>query len=520
MKTKKQTIVALIGLTVYLTTSPELFGQDGTLDLNFDTDGIVFADIGNSNNSAFSLVIQPDGKIVAAGVYFNGNENDFALMRFESDGSPDITFDTNGIAITQVGTNNDNAFALALQSDGKILAAGNGYGGSSGDFALVRYLSSGILDSTFDGDGMIFTDFNTNDDYGRSLVIQPDGKIIVAGYCFNVTDIDIAVARYLSDGSLDTTFNNDGKVITPIGNNDDWGRSVALQTDGKIVVAGYSFSGINMDMVIVRYLANGSLDTSFNNDGIVTLDIGSFENRAHSVIIQQDGKIVIAGFSENGVSSDYALARFTSNGMLDSTFNSVGIVTTDIANFSDEINSLIIQSDGKLVATGYSVNGSNYEFSMAKYHSDGSLDLSFDSDGKITTYLTSNYSYSYSAALQTDGKIVAAGSATLGFNADDFALVRYNNSISTGLSSNYKIVAELKIFPNPFIAQTSIHLETDLQNASAIIYNVHGVKVKELLNLNGKTISFYDTSLTEGIYFIHLIQDKTPLAQGKLIKFN
>jgi uncharacterized delta-60 repeat protein len=226
-----------------------------------------------------------------------------------------------------------------------------------------------------------------------------------------------------AEGDLDTSFDSDGKVTTDIGGIDNRARSVAIQSDGKIVAAGYSNPGSNYDFTLARYNTDGTLDTNFDSDGKVTTAIGSGTDQAFSVAIQSDGKIVAAGYSNNGSNDDFALVRYNTDGSLDTSFDSDGKVTTAIGGSDDRAHSVAIQSDGKIVVAGHSDNGSNEDFALVRYNTDGTLDTSFDSDGKVTTAIGSASDFARSVAIQSDGKIVAAGRST-GSN-DDFALVRY-----------------------------------------------------------------------------------------------
>ena len=247
--------------------------------------------------------------------------------------------------------------------------------------------AAGDLDTSFDSDGKVTTEVGSTDDFARSVAIQSDGKIVAAGFSSNGSDWDFALVRYNTDGSLDTSFDSDGKVTTAIGSGDDHAVSVAIQSDGKIVAAGYS-NGSNWDFALVRYNTDGSLDTNFDSDGKVTTAIGGGADYAVSVAIQSDGKIVAAGYS-NGSNFDFALVRYNTDGSLDTSFDSDGKVTTDFGSGSDYGSSVTIQSDGKIVAAGGSSNGSNRDFALVRYNTDGSLDTSFDSDGKVTTAIGS-----------------------------------------------------------------------------------------------------------------------------------
>jgi uncharacterized delta-60 repeat protein len=284
--------------------------------------------------------------------------------------------------------------------------------------------ASGSLDSSFDSDGKVITVFGASNESANSIAIQGDGKIVVAGASNNGANNEFAVARYNTNGSLDSSYDSDGKVTTTIGSNAE-AYSVAIQSDGKIVVAGNTNIGGRDTIAVARYNTDGSLDSSFDSDGKVTTTIGEADY-ATSVVVQSDGKIVVAGSSATGGNSDFALIRYNSDGSLDSSFDPA---ITPIGSSSDFGNSVAIQSDGKIVVAGSSNNGSDNEFAVARYNTDGSLDSSFDSDGKVTTAIGSG-DFAFSAAIQSDGKIVVVGSSNNGSD-DDFAILRYGQPAAT-----------------------------------------------------------------------------------------
>ena len=251
---------------------------------------------------ALGVAVQSDGRIVAAGGTSSPFGADFALARYKEDGSLDTTFDGDGKVTTDFG-GSDGASGIAIRGDGKIVAAGNG--GPTFDFAVARYNADGSLDSGFDGDGKVLTDFG-DFDRAEDVAIQPDGKIVTAGVPGSGS---FALARYSEDGSLDTTFDGDGKVTTDFGG-DDRGRALALQTDGKIVAVGFSLVDANPRFAVARYDSNGSLDPSFGVGGRVTTDFGNpadvgvlcppsridcSNDIAEDVAIQANGRIVAAG---------------------------------------------------------------------------------------------------------------------------------------------------------------------------------------------------------------------------------
>ena len=228
-----------------------------------------------------------------------------------ADGDLDTSFGTGGKVVTSFLGQDDFVRSVAIQSDGKIVVAGETKNGTYDEFALARYNPDGTLDTSFgNSGGKMITNSNNNGDHARSVAIQSDGKIVLAGAGDNTGNDDFALYRYNTDGSLDSSFGTGGKVFTAVGSGNDFAESVAIQSDGKIVVAGYSYNGSNDDFALVRYNTDGSLDTSFDSDGKVTTDVGSGSDVANSVAIQSDGKIVAAGNSKNGNYRDFALVRY------------------------------------------------------------------------------------------------------------------------------------------------------------------------------------------------------------------
>jgi len=398
---------------------------DGSLDTSFSSDGLLTTSFGGIDE-AYAVAVQADGKIVAAGNAWNGSNYDFALARYNSDGSLDTTFSGDGLLTTSFGSSDDYAYAMALQADGKIVTAGNVYDGSNYDFALARYNPDGSLDTTFSDDGLLTTDFGSgSDDGAHAVALQADGKIVVAGYASNGSNDDFALTRYNPDGSLDTTFSNDGLLTTNFGSGNDGADAVALQADGKIITAGYAYTGDDFtdDFALARYNPDGSLDTTFSGDGLLTTAVSSSYDFANAVALQADGKIVAAGYADN-FGFNFALARYNPDGSLDTTFNDDGWLTTVFGGSYDVAYAVALQADGKIVAAGVAYTDSDFNFALARYNPDGNLDTTFSDDGLLTTTFGSGNVGAYAVAVQADGKIVAAGYADTD-NTNGFALARY-----------------------------------------------------------------------------------------------
>ncbi|MEP7339870.1 MAG: putative Ig domain-containing protein, partial [Acidobacteriota bacterium] len=302
---------------------------------------------------------------------------------------------------------------------------------------------AGNLDPTFGGGGKVTNDLPNIQDQAYAMVIQPDGKIVLAGRTGNPGDNisgDFALARYNSGGTLDASFGNGGVVSTPIfGSGTDIAYALALQADGKLIAAGSSRSSTSIEQfALVRYNANGTLDTGFGAGGKVTTN-RSTGGVARAIVIRSDGKIIIGGtYNQSSCCKNFVLGYFNSNGSLDTSAGTGGFVETDFSQ-DEAIQALVLQPDGKLVAIGHSGSSITYFFALARYNSDGSLDTSFGTGGKVLTDISGGtIDQAYAAALQPDGKIVAAGYTSNNFGTASFALARYNGNGSpdTGFGTN------------------------------------------------------------------------------------
>ncbi len=404
-----------VTITVNSVNDAPIFGIDG---------GIVITDVAGMNDAGHSIAVQPDGKVLVGGYSNNGTDNDFMVLRYNADGSLDTSFSGDGIVTTDFGGGAEIAVGLTLQADGKVVLAGYSHNGSDNNFALVRYNADGSLDTSFSGDGMLTTPIGSGDDSAYSVTMQTDGKIVVAGYSHNGTDNDFALVRYNTDGSLDTSFSGDGILTTDFGSSQDSGYSVAIQTDGKIVVGGHK-SGTSYDFAVARYNTDGSLDTSFSGDGMLSTDIASSGDYGQSIAIQDDGKILVTGFSDTGSGYDFSIARYNPDGSLDTSFSDDGTNTTNFIGNFDAALSSTVQDDGKILVTGYGHNGTDYDLAMLRFNADGTLDSSFSDDGKLTTAIGSGDDYGYSVTVQSDGKILVAGISHNGTD-NDSVLLRYN----------------------------------------------------------------------------------------------
>jgi uncharacterized delta-60 repeat protein len=305
--------LAFVGalLTLPLHATP---GQPGTLDASWGTlspagAGKVITPIGSDSDTATAIALQPDGKVLLAG-FCLGTTYDFCTARYTANGTLDTTWNSTGTVITPFGSSDDFAFAIALQPDGKVLLAGTCFNGTNNDFCVARYTANGTLDTTWNGTGKVITLVGSGDDIANVIALQPDGKVLLAGECKGASYYDFCVARYNTNGTLDTTWNSTGKVITPIGSSGDTAKAIALQPDGKVLLAGGCKGGTNNDFCTARYNTNGTLDTTWNSTGTVITPIGSSDDFANGIALQPDGKVLLAGVCFNGTNNDFCAARY------------------------------------------------------------------------------------------------------------------------------------------------------------------------------------------------------------------
>lgn len=386
------------------------FTSAGALDTSFGTGGVASAPgFGNTTD----IEVQPDGKIIVAGVTATGYK-DFAVARFNSTGSLDTTFDSDGVAEIAFGPYDDVPFDVAVQPDGKILIAGLKeivHLGDS-DFAVARLNSNGSLDPYFGFFGKTTSSFSSQGDIARSIKLQPDGKIVLGG----IGNLAFALARLDTSGFLDSTFDGDGKLTTTFpGTTGNTIRSIAIQADGRILGLGASPESSNSrNFATVRYNSNGSIDTSFDGDGIVFTNSVTGSSSLADIKQQSDGKIVGTGWVNWNGDRDFVITRYTSAGAIDTLFGIGGFNWVSFSSYSkDTANAMAIQNDGKIVVVGDSFLGTTSQFAVARLISAGSPDTTFDADGKVLLSLGTS-AEANAVAVQSDGKILVGGTALTG----------------------------------------------------------------------------------------------------------
>ena len=407
-------------------------GAPGVLDKSFGGDGKVTTHVDGSGeiNDVASM---GDGRLVAAGYA----DNRIAVARYRRDGSRDKTFSGDGWAATLVGAVASQGNAVVIQSGGKILVAGSASNGGDDDFAVVRFQSGGGLDKKFSGDGKVTTPVGPGADRAHAIALQPDGKILVAGQANNGSDQDFAVVRYRPNGALDMQFGGTGKVMLDIDGATDVANDIAVKGNGKIILGGVASVMGTSRFAVARLNPDGSPDPNFGTNGVVTTPIGSVDDGANGVAIQRDGKVLLAGYSHDGSDDDFAMVRYKANGDLDNSFGGDGKVTTAIGALRDTGVDVAVTDDGRILVAGIVRSASDDDFGLARYRPNGTLDPAFSADGKRTTDFAQDYDDPFALALHDPGRIVVAGS-TLEGSDYVWALARYKGRTSrrTSLKTN------------------------------------------------------------------------------------
>ena len=405
-----------------LCTAPGAQAAAGALDPSFGTAGKVRTPLDPvSGETLYSLAVQPDGKIVAAG--FGPAGAGMAVTRYNPDGTLDPSFGGTGIVTLNL-LSFSGAHAVSVQPDGKIVVAGQASDGILARFGLARFNPDGALDSTFGpgGDGRMTASAAPYSMYATALAIQPDGRLVAAGQIDHGGEPagpakDFAVVRYTANGLLDTSFGSagTGAVTTDFSTHDDVANALALQPDGKILAAGAADAALgssSKNFALARYLPDGSPDTSFGAGGKVVTDFEGDSDEAHGVVVLPDGNILVGGAMTHpgGSGRAFALARYHADGSPDLSFGSGGKVTTVFPAGPSAANALAVQTNGKILLAGTVVTSDyNTAWGLARYLADGSPDISFGTDGLVVTNFDTGVDIAQALVIQADGKIVAGG---------------------------------------------------------------------------------------------------------------
>lgn len=459
------------GLSVVTATAQ----MPGVLDPNFGNNGIVVTSAGNGNDQAFAVAVQPDATIVVAGsTYINpNNQSDFLLMRYLSNGTPDLNFGTNGQVTTDFGASDDESRAVAIQPDGKIVVAGYTLGTSGGfNFAVARYLTNGAPDTGFGTSGAVIVDVGSTD-FCLAMILQPDGKIVLAGRSYNGSTSDFALVRLLTNGTLDNSFGTDGKVRVDLFNENESINAIALYANGSIAAAGETSTANSGAFAVAKFTPAGALDNTFGDGGKIRTPIGTLSDAAYAVAIQADNKLVVAGQSNSATISDLAVVRYLSNGTPDNSFSGDGILLDDISPLGDYGFAVHMQTDGKIIVAGSS-SGNQEDVALFRYASDGLPDPDFGTNGRVLTDAGTSQQDRALALIVRNGKLIVAGQ-TGNFGNYDVLLAQYEQGTVSSVASVPPDAVAAQVYPNPARSQATLALTLAQPDAFWVrMYNAQG----------------------------------------------
>lgn len=484
-------------------TFPQLFSQ--SLDNTFSSTGYAIETLTTNEDAAKAMAIQSDGKILLAGFQNNGANEDIVVLRYNTNGTLDNTFSSDGIVTIALSSSSERANAIALQSDGRIVIVGSTNTSGTNDFLVCRLTDDGLLDNTFDTDGIVTTDnirlsTGSSSETASAVAIQSDGSIVVVGtgYSGNLSEgfyDEFAVVRYTSNGSLDNTFSDDGKFTTG-GNDTDAGNAVAIQSDGKILVGGTSLDGNTYiyQVAVLRLNSDGTLDTDFDTDGKFFANQAS-TNTGLGLIAHSNTKISILGNSNGG----YTIQRINTDGSIDNAFGTGGITSAAFGTPT----SFTMQADGKYLVAGQT-SGTNNEIVIARFNEDGTIDNTFDTDGKLNL----GFAFVHGAnaiALDSDNKIVLSGYAQNlnPPNGTDFLVVRCTSIINSVLE---KGLTNITFHPNPTTHLVNIDLENDGNMVHVETFNSLGSLISNHTFFPAQPIQI-ELDQSQGVYFMNITRD-------------
>ena len=402
-------LLILVCFSVSCSSSDSTGRKQGDLDPTFNSPDGYVTYVGWNKDSYLDTAIQADGKIVVSTGILNSPDSNVGVLRYNSDGTLDQDFGTGGVIIYDGGKGKDSGRSVAIDMDEKIILTGYTYNGNDYDLMLMRLNTDGTRDQSFGTEGIVLYDNANRNNYGRGIALQPDQKIVVTAKSTEDSTSLAMVLRYLSDGTLDPSFGVNGVSVYEGGEGNDGFRDLAIQSDEKIVVAGYTRTTEGFEILTGRFNMDGNLDSSFGTDGIARYNGGYGNAGARGVTILSDGRIIVSGSNDNGTDLDLVLLAYRSDGSLDNGFGTDGVVAYDGGKGDDNGRRLALQQNDRIVVTGNTSNGNDYDTLILSYHSNGTIDTAFGRGGVSIIRLGHGNDWGEAVAIQSDQNIVVAG---------------------------------------------------------------------------------------------------------------
>ena len=455
-----------------------LFSQAGSLDTSFGNEGKTITEFEGISAEANAMAVQSDGKIIMSGFGEIGSDEVIVAVRYMPNGEIDAGFADEGKFIFRISNFRDRSYGIAVDSLNYVFLTGiTRNSGSVNKGFVIKLNENGAMDSTFAHNGIwISEEPDTREDF-REILIQDDGKIVIAGATVIVgqTESSSIIVRLNPNGTLDDSFGQNGFVKTNVPDSYNT-RFAGLNSKEDIITGGFLL-GIDTKAILIKFTKEGEVDLSFGTDGIM-IDNSVPTGFAYELAFQSDDKILLVAGVTTLFGRDFGLTRYNEDGTLDSTFGTNGKISTDFLQGSNTAHSIVVQEDGKIILSGFLGITPNHDYAISRYDSLGVLDSSFGNNGKIITDLGFDDS-AFASAIQSDGKLLCGGNSKTADGNSSFSIARYFTEMETSTLNIPEIVNSISIFPNPSNGKFSLVFDIKSSSNTSI----------DLLSSNGQVIN-------------------------------
>jgi len=468
-----------------------LFSQAGNLDLTFGDEGKMITSFEQLSAEANAIGYQSDGKIILTGIGISASNEDIIAVRYLPNGQLDTNFGVDGRFILSISNFRDRCYDIVVDTNENIFMTGY-TANANFEFKgfIIKLNMDGDIDSTFAQNGIWISETpNTREDF-REILLQSDGKILIAGKTEIIGQpTSSLVIRLNSDGTIDNDFGENGiaNSIVPDGYNPKFAK---LNSKEEIITGGFLLDN-STNIILIKFNQQGEIDLSFGVNGVM-VDNTILDEFANSIAIQNDDKIIVGTGITNISGRDFGMVRFNQNGSLDTNFGSNGRVSTDFSLTSNTAHSVILQEDGKIILGGFLGTTPNHDYAIARYDTLGNLDVTFGNDGKVITDFELD-DLMFASTIQSDGKLLCAGTAKTSDDFSSFSIARYLTQIETSTFDIIGNLNQLKVFPNPSDGNFSLSFELEISTSASIsLFNSSGNLIQKIIN-NKKLIKGLNT---------------------------
>jgi uncharacterized delta-60 repeat protein len=490
---------------LFIIISFRLMAQNpGSLDLNFNASGYIISPVivngVHGASGAGGLVVLKDNSVVMVGSTYITPQRYFSILKYLDNGELDSSFGNNGVALIDVGWGDDYASCISTDKDNKFVVGGYSFNGEYNDFGIIRLNSDGSIDKTFGDSGKVIVPTGKSDSYINDITVLSDNSIVVVGKAFMTDNYDFTIYKLLSNGKPDTSFGNNGLVSYNFGTSFDEATKVQVLENEKLIVGGISYNGQNNDITIALLTNTGQLDTTFNHTGYNTWDYQGKTNTFSDMTVAPSGSVYLTGYTTiPGLYAPY-VAKFTKNGVIDSTFATKGVLTYSIGEINAYGISISVDNNRDVYAIGYSQIWGQDIFAV-KFNSTGTLDSNFGTEGIWSSNFGSDVTSKYCTALgiKSNGKIIIGG--TFDNDGNKFLLIQLNNDETSNNLNVRHLSNEVEIFPNPANDLLNLKLGKN-QTVNIQIINTDGKTV--YANKNFSTNSIDVSGWKNGVYVVYV----------------